>query len=84
MAKDRVQKPFVFVTPHGVEWVGLADCISHAWQIALGWPDEIEIEEAEAGGCFMAPAAVRFRDKLDGHEKHINQVTGVQPRDGAV
>ena len=84
MAETRVQKPFIFVTPQGVEWLGLADCISHAWQIALGWPDESEIDEAESGGCFIATATVRFKDKRDGHEKHINQVTGQKPRDGSI
>lgn len=78
------QKPFVFVSPDGVQWAGLADDIGHAWQIALGWPSDEEIDDAQAGGCFIAPAVFRFRDPTDGFEKFVNQVTGQKPRDGAI
>lgn len=66
-------KPFIFVTPRGVEWLGLAESIKHAWQIVGGKPKK--------DGCFVAPTAVLFRDE-NGRDKHINQVTGIVPREG--
>lgn len=77
-------KPYVFVTPDGVQWAGLADDEKHAWTIALGWPDDDEIDDAQAGGCFVAKAVIHFTDPTDGYRKFINAATGNKPRDGAM
>jgi len=77
-------KPFIFVTPEGVQWAGMADDLGHAWSIALGWPSNEEIDDAQAGGCFVVPAVFMFRNPIDGFEKFVNQVTGSVPRDHSI
>lgn len=37
---DKPQIPYVCVNPNGVYWIGHAQNKRHAWEIALGWPDD--------------------------------------------
>jgi len=54
-------KPYVMVAPGPViEWLGLAEDAHHAWQIALGWPDDQEIQDQIVRGRFVAAAVVSY------------------------
>jgi hypothetical protein len=53
--------PWVVVGPGGVYWLGHAPDEATAWCIALGWPDQAEIDEHKAEGWYAAQATVSWR-----------------------
>lgn len=53
-------RPWVVVAPDGVVWIGHAQDEAYAWTIALGWPDEAEINYRKADGWYAAPANVTW------------------------
>jgi len=53
--------PWVIVSPGGVYWLGHAKDEAHAWTIALGWPDQVEIDDHKALGWYAAEATVTWK-----------------------
>lgn len=53
--------PWVVVSTTGVHWLGHAKNEDHAWQIALGWPDEPEIMFHKKLGWYAAEATVMWK-----------------------
>ena len=52
--------PWVVVAPNGLSWLGLARDEHSAWQIALGWPDQQEIDSHKQEGWYAAEATVKW------------------------
>ena len=53
-------RPWVVVSPMGVSWLGHAQDEAGAWCIALGWPDEQEIQHHKDHGWYAAEAVVTW------------------------
>lgn len=53
--------PWVIISPGGVYWLGHATDEWHAWTIALGWPDQAEVDDHKALGWYAAEATVTWR-----------------------
>lgn len=45
-----VMTPWLIASPTEVYWIGLTTDERHAWDVALGWPDESEINAKKAEG----------------------------------
>jgi hypothetical protein len=61
-SNNKIRTPWVIVTHHdGVYWLGHAEDEAHAWCIALGWPDQAEIDSHKAEGWYAAQATVSWR-----------------------
>lgn len=60
MKDDTDPLPWVVVAPFGLYWLGCADDEHHAWTIALGWPDEAEINDYKTRGWYAATATVTW------------------------
>lgn len=60
MNDDTHPLPWVVVAPFGVYWLGCADDEHHAWTIALGWPDEAEINDHKARGWYATVPKVTW------------------------
>ena len=59
---NKMLMPWVIVSHHdGVYWLGHAQDEAHAWCIALGWPDQAEIDQHKAEGWYAAQANVSWR-----------------------
>jgi hypothetical protein len=58
---DKPAMPWVIVGPGGVYWLGHAQDEAGAWCIALGWPDQTEIDNHKAEGWYAAQATVSWR-----------------------
>ena len=52
MKDEKPLDPWVVVAPDGLRWIGLAKNEHHAWQFALGWPDQKEIADTKAIGWY--------------------------------
>lgn len=52
--------PWVVVAPSGLSWLGLARDENNAWQIALGWPDQQEIDAHKLAGWYATEATVKW------------------------
>ena len=47
---------WVVVSPCGLYYIGLHNSEGDVWRVALGWPDELEIEEKKREGWYAAKA----------------------------
>jgi hypothetical protein len=63
MTADKLILPYVMVGPRGVAYVGLHESEAAAWWIALGFPDQSEIEAKKAAGFRMWPAELSWKEK---------------------
>lgn len=54
-------KPYVVVSPEGLYYVGLHANESDAWQIAIGWPSQAEIEDLQQRGWYCAEGNVTWK-----------------------
>lgn len=54
-------RPFVFVGPQGLAYVGLHNNEADCWRVALGWPDDAEIAAAKARGFCVYEATVSWQ-----------------------
>lgn len=61
MKDEKPLDPWVVVAPDGVRWLGLAKNEHHAWQFALGWPDQKEIADTKALGWFAVKGNLTWR-----------------------
>ncbi len=43
-----------------MSWLGLARDENNAWQIALGWPDQQEIDAHKLAGWYATEATVKW------------------------
>jgi hypothetical protein len=60
-----MQFPYVVVANDGVFWVGLAENEAHAWQIALGFPDNGEIAEKKRQGWCAVQAQLTWKNQSE-------------------
>lgn len=58
---EQLRTPWVVVSPAGVVWLGHADNEQQAWSVALGWPDDEEINNCKARGWYATEATVTWR-----------------------
>ena len=58
MDKGKISEyePYVLVSPHGLAYVGLHNSEADCWKIALGYPDEVEINDKIKEGYYVAKA----------------------------
>ena len=54
-------RPYVFVGPNGLHYVGLHDGEDSCWRVALGWPSQEEIDLHKMHGFAVYPANVTWR-----------------------
>lgn len=47
---------WVLVSTFGLYYIGLHSSEDDVWRVALGWPDEFEIEEKKREGWYVAKA----------------------------
>ena len=48
---------FVLIAPQGnIHYAGLHDDEAGVWQVALGWPDEAEIQHFQLSGYYVSAA----------------------------
>lgn len=52
--------PWIVVAPAGVHWLGHAKNEDHAWQIALGWPGEAEVQFYKQLGWYAVECTVSW------------------------
>lgn len=78
---DKPMFPWVIVAPDGLRWLGLAMNEHHAWQFALGWPDQKEIQDhkeqlgwyaSEATCTWKREPYFKFRECEDSQLKEKN------------
>lgn len=55
-----IEMPWIVVSPGGVYWLGHAQDEAHAWTIALGWPEQAEIDNHKRLGWYAAQATVTW------------------------
>lgn len=58
---DKPLMPWVVVGSQGVYWLGHSRDEEGAWDIALGWPDQQEIDLRKQEGWYAAEATVTWR-----------------------
>lgn len=64
MSRDKgvlALRPYVFVGPEGLNYVGLHESEESCWRIALGWPSQEEIDQHKARGFAVYPANVTWQ-----------------------
>ena len=72
MKDEKPLEPWVVVAPDGLRWIGLAKNEHHAWQFALGWPDQKEIADTKAIGWYAVKGNLTWRK----HERSIETRAG--------
>jgi hypothetical protein len=58
---EKFRQPWVVVAPDGVHWLGEASDEAGAWNVALGWPDQGEIDWHKTAGWYAAPATLTWK-----------------------
>lgn len=53
-----VYSPWALMRGEELFWLGVAKNEAEAWQIALGWPDKAEIDDAKSRGIYAAPVGL--------------------------
>lgn len=68
MNESTTQKPqevWVVCGPYGLHWAGLCKGETHAWTIALDWPDETDINAHKDRGWYAQRATVSWPGKQE-------------------
>lgn len=60
--KDKMLLPYVIVSPKGVYYLGMHESEHECWTIALGWPDDAEIQWHKDHGWYCTDATVTWKD----------------------
>lgn len=53
-----VYSPWALFRGGDIYWLGMVRGEAEAWQIALGWPDKTEIDDAKSRGIYAAPVGL--------------------------
>lgn len=60
--KDEFWLPYVIISPKGVYYIGMHKSEADCWNIALGWPDDSEIEWCKNNGWYCISATLSWKD----------------------
>lgn len=60
MKVEDALSPWVLVSPDGVMYLGLHGDEASVWRIALGWPDEDEIDRLKSTGWYATKASLTW------------------------
>lgn len=60
--KDKLYLPYVVVSPSGLYYAGMHTDEDDCWQVALGWPDDAEIQHYKDAGWYCTDATLRWKN----------------------